>query len=105
MGVLLVMLGCVLLYLSSKHAPKNLAKLKEKTASSPRITRSLLLSSFLISIVIFCSQSGLITGLLVFLLTGILGLCLTVILFPLKNNYAYLLAGFSLLVIVIENIV
>ncbi|MEM7382210.1 MAG: hypothetical protein AAF361_13575, partial [Bacteroidota bacterium] len=58
----------------------------------------------LISIAILCLQYGLFTGLVIFLITLMFGLCVTIMFLPLDKKYAYLMLGLSLLFIIIENV-
>ena len=95
MGIVLIFLGCFLLYAKSKHFPKRLQHLGSRLRKN-----ALFLGAYLI----LGSQFGWATGFVVFLITITLGLVLNIMLLPLNQKYAYVLAGLSLLVIIIDNI-
>ncbi|MEM9361859.1 MAG: DUF3325 family protein [Bacteroidota bacterium] len=104
MGIVLIFLGCFLLYAKSKHFPKRFETIGDKMRHKPVLTRWIGYLLFLVSASIFVYQFGLGTGLIAFFITVLLGLCLTIILLPLNKKYVYVLGALSVIVIVIENI-
>lgn len=104
MGILLIFLGCFLLYAKSKYVPKDLANIEKWTRANPLGTRLIVYALFVTSIIVLCLQNGLATGLVIFLFALMFGLCITIILIPLNKKYAYWIAGLSVLFIIIENI-
>ncbi|KQC30393.1 hypothetical protein AAY42_11315 [Flagellimonas eckloniae] len=104
MGIVLIFLGCFLLYVKSKHFPEQLNSIKKEANERPLVTRLITYLLFISSAILLSFQLGLATGLLTFLITLLLSLCLTIMLLPLHKKYAYFLAILSLIVIVIENI-
>ncbi|MEM6893489.1 MAG: DUF3325 family protein [Bacteroidota bacterium] len=104
MGIVLIFLGCFLLYAKSKHFPKRLQHLGNRLRKNTVQTRLVGYLLFVGAYLLLGSQLGWATGFVVFLITLILGLVLNIILLPLHQKYAYILAGLSLLVIIIDNI-
>lgn len=103
MGIILVFLGCFLLYAKSRHFPNYYPNLKKRAAGNPKVLRWISYGMFLLSVTIFCLQNGVATGLVIFLITLMFGLCLTIMFLPLNKKYAYVMVGLSLLSIIIEN--
>jgi len=103
MGILLIFLGCFLLYTKSKYVPKYFSNLEKWAKARPIGTRLIAYGLFITSIIVLCLQNGLATGLVIFLIALIFGLCITIILIPLNKKYAYWMAGLSVLFIIIEN--
>ena len=104
MGIVLIFFGCFLLYAKSKHFPKRLQHLGSRLRKNTVQTRLVGYALFLGAYLILVSQFGWATGFVVFLITITLGLVLNIMLLPLNQKYAYVLAGLSLLVIIIDNI-
>ncbi|MEE1963948.1 hypothetical protein V1387_14740 [Allomuricauda taeanensis] len=103
MGIVLVLLGCFLLYAKSRHFPVFLTGIGEKAKKDPGRTRILAYTSFALAIVFLGHQYGFFTGFVIFLTTLMFGLCITVMFLPLHNKYAYILMGLCIIVILIEN--
>ncbi|WP_367279573.1 DUF3325 family protein [Ulvibacterium sp.] len=104
MGIILIFLGCFLLYAKSKHVPRYFSRIEAWAKQQPKKTRLLAYGLFALSVVIFCWQNGIATGLVAFLVALMFGLCLTIIFLPLHKKYAYLLVGLSLVLIIINTI-
>ncbi|BFP40766.1 hypothetical protein FGF1_16110 [Flavobacteriaceae bacterium GF1] len=103
MGIILVFLGCSLLYAKSKHFPDYFANFKRRARENPKSLRLISYGMFLLSMVVLCLQNGVATGLVIFLITLMFGLSLTIMFLPLNKKYAYLMVGLSLLSIIVEN--
>jgi len=105
MGIILTFLGCFCLYSKSVYFPKRLQKIVEIANKNPVGLKILGYSFFLGAAVFFSYQFGILSGLIIFLITLIFSFCLTIILLPLHHKYAYLFAGLSIIVVIIENII
>ncbi|WP_375586872.1 DUF3325 family protein [Flagellimonas aurea] len=103
MGIVLVLLGCFMLYAKSRHFPMFLSNMGKKAKENPVGTRWLAYAIFALSLALLGYQYGFFTGFVIFLTTLMFGLCITVMLLPLQNKYAYILAGLCIVVILIEN--
>ncbi|MEM9078590.1 MAG: hypothetical protein AAGC43_16235 [Bacteroidota bacterium] len=104
MGLVLILLGCFLLYAKSRHFPKQFTSIGERMKKKPELTRWVAYLMFLLSASIFAYQLGIGTGLTAFFISVLLGLCLTIVLLPLNKKYVYVLGALSVIVIVMENI-
>lgn len=103
MGILLIVLGCLLLYSRSKYFPAALEKIFGSFRGKPGVLRIVAYLFFVASAIILMVGYGPATGLLIFLITLMFALCLIIMFLPLNKKYAYLLVGLSLLFIIIEN--
>lgn len=104
MAIVLVFLGCFLLYVKSKYAPLQGVATWAYFRANLTITRALAYALFSIALVLLAYQHGFFTGFTVFLMCLMLGLGLAVVVFPINSKYAYVLAGLSLFVILITSI-
>ncbi|MEM9000203.1 MAG: hypothetical protein AAGB24_08050 [Bacteroidota bacterium] len=103
MAIVLIFLGCFLLYSKSKHFPKQFAALAYRLQGKETVVRIASYGFFILSMASLIHQFGLASGLIIFLIVLMFGLCLIVMFLPLHKKYAYLLVGLGLLSIVIEN--
>ena len=103
MAVLLIILGCLIIYGKSRYFPDNLSYLRNQLKKKPKIVRSLGYLLFLGSYLLFSNQLGWGTAIVVFITTLSFGLCLVLIVLPLHKKYVYILGVFSLLIIIVEN--
>ncbi len=103
MAIVLIFLGCFLLYAKSKHFPKRMEHWALQLKSKPVRTRIFGYTLFVASFTILSLQFGFATGIVIFIMAVLLALSLTIMLLPLHRKYAYILAGLSVLVIVVEN--
>lgn len=103
MGIVLVLLGCFLLYAKSRHLPIFLQRIGDRAKQDSIRTRILAYIIFAMSLAVLGYQYGFFTGFIIFLTTLMLSLCLIVMLLPLHNKYAYILTALSIIIIVIEN--
>ena len=101
---LLVFLGCLLLYRTSKYFPKGINILTQRTPVSNNLMSLAGTSILVISAVVSSFTFGLGTGLLIFFAALMLSLCLVIIVFSLNRRLVYLLAGICVILIVIENL-
>ena len=103
MGVLFTLFASILLYSKSRYSPKFLASnftiLRTKNLIKP-ISYSL----FLIASIVFVLQLGMWTGLVVFMISWMLSMSLTVFIFPINSKLPYIICGLTLLFIILENI-
>ncbi|MEM8507678.1 MAG: hypothetical protein AAF717_07605 [Bacteroidota bacterium] len=104
MSIVLIFLSCFLLYTKSKHFPQQFAKIGKKLKGKERVVGGIAYILFLIAFALMAYRYGLATGGIIFLITLMLGLSLTIMFLPLHKKYAYVLLGLSLLSIVMENI-
>ncbi|MEM9649889.1 MAG: hypothetical protein AAF969_15530 [Bacteroidota bacterium] len=102
-GIVLIFVGCFILYAKSKHFPKHLRKIGGIAKVRPNQQRWIAYGLFAIATAILALQYGFFTGLVIFMITVMFALCLTISLLPLNHRYAYILAGLSVLIITIEN--
>lgn len=103
MAIVLIFLGCFLLYAKSKHLPVFLEAIGNKAKKRPKITRLVAYMAFVLALLVLAYRYGFFTGSIIFFTALMLGLCLVVMLLPLHNRYAYLLIVIALIIIVIEN--
>lgn len=104
MFFILAIVGCFLLYGTSKYVPSTLTIVAEKIRLRKRQTKTLGCIALFISAFLAGLQFGWGTGLVIFLITLILAFCLVIILFPLNRKLAFVLAFICTLLIILENI-
>lgn len=102
MGIVLIFLGCFVLYSKSRYFPTYLKDLISITKNPTSRLYYIGFSLFILAIIILGFQYGFYTGTIIFLSALMLGMSMTIIFLPLNKKYAYLMAGLSILVIVIE---
>ena len=103
MSIVLIFLGCFLLYAKSKHFPVHFLNVVAKFSMHKIALRSIAYLLFFFATILLMIQYGPATGLVIFLIALMFGLCLTIMFLPLNKKYAYLLVGLSLVCIIIEN--
>jgi len=102
MGIVLIFIGSFLLYAKSKHFPDFLSGLGSKLKARHSVNRFIAYFLFVISLVLLGYEFGFWTGLVIFIITVMFALTLTITLLPLNKRYAYLLTALSLFVLLIE---
>ena len=95
MGIVLTFFGSFLLYAKSRHFPGHLRGIGDRFKNKVLLARLLAYVLFVIAIALLVLQLGFFTGLLVFFITLMFALSLTILLLPLHKKYAYVLAALS----------
>ncbi len=105
MGIVILIMGCFLLYGNSKYFPENLSYVRVQIKKYPKVIRILAYTLFLISYTFFYHQLGWGTAIIVFIIALVFSLCITLIVIPIHKRYVYVIATLSLLIIILENII
>ncbi|WP_460684494.1 DUF3325 family protein [Niabella aquatica] len=104
MFFIVAVLGCFLLYGTSKYFPSALYMRTKNMRVRKRMFRICGYITFIVSALLSGLQFGWGTGLVVFLFALIFSFSLVIMLFPLNSKLAFMLAFICVLLIIIENI-
>lgn len=104
MFFILAIIGCFLLYGTSKYLPSTLSVAAEKIRLRKGLAKTLGCIVLVVSALLACRQFGWGTGLVVFLMALTLAFSLVIILFPLNRKLAFALAFICTLLIIVKNI-
>ncbi|MEO1009656.1 MAG: hypothetical protein AAFX53_00025 [Bacteroidota bacterium] len=104
MAIVLLFLGCFVLYGKSKYFPEHLASVGKRIKDNRKMAN--LLGYFLLtaSLLMFGWQFGWATGFIIFFTTLSLGYCLLLIVLPLHKNYVYAMTAICVCLIIIDQI-
>lgn len=105
MPSLLAIIGCFLLYRTSKYFSNEIISLESMIRFQKWDIKIIGSFFLLVSAILSIIKYGLGTGLLIFFATVIFGLCFIMIVIPLNRIWVYLLAGIYMALIVFENII
>ncbi len=103
MSIVLIFLGCIALYAKSKNFPEHFSNLLKRSKIKKTAWRGIGYLFLVLGAIVLMVQYGLATGLVIFLITLMFGLSVTIMFLPLNKKYAYILLGLSLVFIILEN--
>lgn len=104
MFVILVMIGCLLLYRKSKYFPHEADFLLYPFRRRKIMLNMAGLALLLVAAILSTSRYGWGTGLLIFFTTVIFSFCLVIVVLPLHKKLVYILAGACIVLIMLENL-
>ncbi|MEM7655172.1 MAG: hypothetical protein AAF399_03515 [Bacteroidota bacterium] len=102
MSIALILLASFLLYGKSKHFPAHLATVGERLKQNPRLSQASAYGLHAAAMAWLANQFGWGTGIVIWFMMMTMSYCLLLIVLPLHQRFAYVVAGLCLGSILLE---